>query len=153
MVPGYINGLDSILQRKIRSIFAFILCRVGLIVKDKKRTKTDKEDNTGKQVLPLINADPLHPRTPNSGALGTPGAERNPVPCHFQVCSTNEFYAFDREITTPPAIMRHPPTRTAGDGVCLNISHERICAKIKKKTTYNPSSSPNFQGGAFTVQP
>jgi hypothetical protein len=54
MVPGgYINGLDSILQREIRSIFAVIVCRVGLIVKDKNRTKTDR----GKHVLPVIHAD------------------------------------------------------------------------------------------------
>jgi hypothetical protein len=39
MVPGGdIDGLDSILHAKIRSIFAVILCRVGLIVKDKNGT-------------------------------------------------------------------------------------------------------------------
>jgi hypothetical protein len=44
MVPGgYINGLNSILQRKIRSIFAVILCRVGLIVKDKNSVLCKKK--------------------------------------------------------------------------------------------------------------
>jgi hypothetical protein len=79
MVPGYINGLDSILQRKIRSIFAVILCRVGLIVKDKNRTKTDKEENSGKQILPLINADRHCPQNAKFGRSGNPG--RGAEPC------------------------------------------------------------------------
>jgi len=62
-------------------------------------------------------------------------------------------YVFASEITTPPATMSDPPSKTVVEGTCLKTSHESIWAITKKKTTYSPSSLPKSQGGAFTVQP